>query len=564
MNDTDSVKRHSHPGRGGKGAAFPKGRQLDADAHDQVKKLLGDTPRSRDLLIEFLHLIQDEYGFLSSKHLVALAEELKMALSEIFEVATFYAHFDVVNDDEIPPPMTTIRVCDSVTCELFGSEKLISELSKNVSENIRVLRAPCMGACDKAPAVAIGHNQIAPATAKAVISTISHPGPKKLPDYIGLETYENDGGYALYKKCLAGKHSPEELIQILDDSCLRGLGGAGFPSGRNWTFVRNESKPRLMAVNADEGEPGTFKDRWFLERDPHRVLEGMLIAGWAVEAENIYIYLRDEYPDIRNILQREILKLETAGLIKPQQVHLRRGAGAYICGEESAMLESIEGKRGLPRHKPPFPAQIGLFGRPTLIHNVETLYWIRDVIEKGPSWFTQKGRNGSKGLRTFSVSGRVKKPGVKIAEAGITVRELINEYCGGMQEGHTLKAYLPGGASGGILPASLGDERLDFGTLEQFGCLIGSAAVIVLSEKDSTSDIAINLLRFFEDESCGQCTPCRNGCEKAVKLLEQPNWDKPLLEELSIAMADASICGLGQAATNGLNSVFKYFPDDVK
>lgn len=564
MADNKFVRRHSHPGRGGRGASHPKGRQLDANAQDQVLDLLGDKPRDRDMVIEHLHLIQDEYGCLSADHLVALADEMKMAMTEVYEVATFYAHFDVVTDDVTRPPPTTIRVCDSVTCEMLGAEKLITELSKNAGADIRILRAPCMGACDKAPAVAIGHTQIAPATAETALTATGNKTHSRLPNYTDFETYEKDGGYALLRECRDNTRTPDELIEILNDSGLRGLGGAGFPTGRKWTFVRAENGPRLMAVNADEGEPGTFKDRWFLERDPHRFLEGMLIGAWAVEAESIYIYLRDEYPEIRAILLKEIPRLEAAGLVEPGRVHLRRGAGAYICGEESAMLESIEGKRGLPRHKPPFPAQVGLFGRPTLIHNVETLYWIRDLVQKGASWFTEKGRNGSRGLRTFSVSGRVKEPGVKIAEAGITVRELIDEYCGGMQEGHSFKGYLPGGASGGILPARMDSEPLDFGTLEQYGCLIGSAAVIILSEEDSTADVALNLLKFFEDESCGQCTPCRNGCEKAVQLLEQPTWDKPLLEELSSAMQDASICGLGQAATNGLNSVFKYFPDDVK
>ena len=560
-----SVKRHSHPGRGGRGATHPKGRQLDSNAHDQILDLLGDNLRSRDLLIEYLHLIQDKYGCLSAEHLVALAEEMKIALTEVYEVATFYAHFDVVNDETKRPPPITVRVCDSVTCEMFGAEELISTLSKDVPTEIRILRAPCMGACDKAPAVAIGHAQFAPATAAVVLEAA---GEKKisqgLPNYIKLHEYQTNGGYQLFRECISGAHTPENFIEILNDSGLRGLGGAGFPAGRKWEFVRAEEGPRLMAVNADEGEPGTFKDRWFLERDPHRFLEGMLIGAWAVEAQDIYIYLRDEYPDIRKILLREISKLESGDLLEPGRIHLRRGAGAYICGEESAMLESIEGKRGLPRHKPPFPAQVGLFGRPTLIHNVETLYWIRDLVQKGSSWFTQKGRNGSKGQRTFSVSGRVKNPGVKIADAGITVRDLIDEYCGGMQDGHNFKGYLPGGASGGILPARMDQEPLDFGTLEQYGCLIGSAAVIILSEEDDTGDVALNLLKFFEDESCGQCTPCRNGCEKAVQLLENKTWDKPLLKELSTVMQDASICGLGQAATNGLNSVFKYFPEDIK
>jgi formate dehydrogenase len=544
--------------------AHPKGRQVDPQALDDIQALLGDAPRDRDMLIEHLHLIQDKYGCLAAEHLVALADEMRMAMTEIYEVATFYAHFDVITDESARPPPVTIRVCDSVTCEMMGSEALIDALAKDSGAEIRILRAPCMGACDKAPAVAIGHSQIAPATADAVLAAARSGHSSSLPDYQDFDAYRAGGGYALLRECLDGKRTPDDLIKVLDDSGLRGLGGAGFPAGRKWTFVRAETGPRLMAVNADEGEPGTFKDRWFMERDPHRFLEGMLIAGWAVEAEATYIYLRDEYPDCRNILLKELPKLEAAGLVKPGTVHLRRGAGAYICGEESAMLESIEGKRGLPRHKPPFPAQIGLFGRPTLIHNVETLYWIRDLVQKGPDWFTGQGRNGSKGLRTFSVSGRVKEPGVKIAEAGITVRQLINEYCGGMEEGHSFKGYLPGGASGGILPASMSDVPLDFGTLEQYGCLIGSAAVIVLSDRDSTAHVAINLLKFFEDESCGQCTPCRNGCEKAVQLLEKPSWDVPLLEELSDAMRDASICGLGQAAPNGLSSVLKYFPDDVK
>jgi formate dehydrogenase len=544
--------------------AHPKGRQLDPQASDDIRALLGDTPRERDMLIEYLHLIQDKYGCLSADHLVALADEMRMAMTEIYEVATFYAHFDVITDETDRPPPITIRVCDSVTCEMMGSEALIEALARDSGADIRVLRAPCMGACDKAPAVAIGHAQIAPATPQTALAAAKSGHHSSLSDYQDFDAYAADGGYDLLRECLDGKRTPDELIKILDEGGLRGLGGAGFPAGRKWTFVRAEAGPRLMAVNADEGEPGTFKDRWFMERDPHRFLEGMLIAGWAVEAEATYIYLRDEYPDCRQILLNELPKLEAAGLAKPGTLHLRRGAGAYICGEESAMLESIEGKRGLPRHKPPFPAQVGLFGRPTLIHNVETLHWIRDLVQKGPDWFSSQGRNGSKGLRTFSVSGRVREPGVKIAQAGITVRQLIDEYCGGMEDGHTFKGYLPGGASGGILPASMDELPLDFGTLEQYGCLIGSAAVIVLSDRDSTADVAINLLKFFEDESCGQCTPCRNGCEKAVQLLERPGWDVPLLDELSGAMRDASICGLGQAAPNGLNSVFKYFPEDVK
>ncbi len=565
MAESTRAHRHSHPGRGGSGRPVPKGRQLDQQTSDEVHALIGDGPHARDMLIEYLHLIQDRHHCLTAAHLVALADAMRLALTEVYEVATFYAHFDVVEDESERPPPVTIRVCDSVSCEMAGSEALLRVLADKAGPEVRILRAPCMGACDKAPAAAVGHAQLAPATAETLLDAAAkkkiHPD---LPDYTGFDSYVTDGGYALLRACLDGKRTPEELIGVLDASGLRGLGGAGFPTGRKWTFVRAEAGPRMMAVNADEGEPGTFKDRWFLERDPHRFLEGMLIAAWAVEAERIYIYLRDEYPQIREVLLREIPKLEEVGLIEEGRVELRRGAGAYICGEESAMLESIEGKRGLPRHKPPFPAQVGLFGRPTLIQNVETLYWIRDLVEKGADWFANQGRNGRKGLRTFSVSGRVREPGVKLAQAGITVRELIDEYCGGMADGHTFKGYLPGGASGGILPASMADEPLDFGTLEKHGCFIGSAAVIVLSEQDSTADVAVNLLRFFEDESCGQCTPCRNGCEKAVQLMTRPTWDTGLLEELSGTMRDASICGLGQAAPNGLLSVLKFFPDDVK
>jgi formate dehydrogenase len=560
-----TVQRHKHPGRGGRGAARPKGRPVNPDALSEVQRLLGDAPRRRDLLIEHLHRIQDAHGCLSAPHLAALAHELRMALTEVYEVATFYAHFDVVLDDKDRPPPITIRICDSVTCAMLGAEALMNAVAKRAGRDIRVLRAPCMGACDKAPAAAIAHAQIAPATADAVLSAAAsratHPA---IPTYTGYDPYVADGGYALLRECLDGKRSPEDIIKVLDDSGLRGLGGAGFPAGRKWTIVRAEPAPRLMAVNADEGEPGTFKDRWFLERDLHRFLEGMLIAAWAIEAQETYIYLRDEYPAIREILRRELAEIEKHGLAKPGTLHLRRGAGAYICGEESAMLESIEGKRGLPRHKPPFPAQVGLFGRPTLSHNVETLWWVRDLVQKGASWFASQGRNGRKGLRSFSVSGRVKSPGVKLAPAGITVRELIDEYCGGMLEGHRFKGYLPGGASGGILPESMADIPLDFGTLEQYGCFIGSAAVIVLSDKDNMKGAALNLMRFFEDESCGQCTPCRVGTEKAVKLMSAPTWDKPLLAELAQAMTDASICGLGQAACNPLKTVITHFPDDLR
>ncbi len=560
------VLKHTHPGRGrGRALHHPKGRQLDAAAHEEVRALLGDAPRRRDLLIEHLHLIQDRYGCLSADHLTALAHEMRLAMAEVYETATFYAHFDVVLEDDDRPPPVTIRVCDSIACEMAGSAALMAALAGNASAEVRVVRAPCMGACDAAPAAEVGHNQIGHATADALLAAAQagDTGPQ-LPDYEDYTAYAADGGYALLGECREGTRTVDEVIDVLDASGLKGLGGAGFPAGRKWRFVLAEAGPRMLAVNADEGEPGTFKDRWFLEREPHRFLEGMLIAAWAIEAEAVYIYLRDEYPAAREIMLKEIARLESEGLARPGYLQLRRGAGAYICGEESAMLESIEGKRGLPRHRPPFPAQVGLFGRPTLIHNVETLYWIRDLVQKGADWFTAQGRNGAKGLHTFSVSGRVKQPGVKIAPAGITVRELIDEFCGGMADGHSFKGYLPGGASGGILPAALGDEPLDFGTLEKHGCFIGSAAVVVLSEADNAADVALNLMRFFEDESCGQCTPCRSGCEKAATLMAAADWDRALLEELSTAMRDASICGLGQAAPNGLASVFRYFPDDVR
>jgi NADH:ubiquinone oxidoreductase subunit F (NADH-binding) len=458
----------------------------------------------------------------------------------------------------------TVRVCDSLSCELAGSAQLLADLEARLGDRVRVVRAPCMGGCDKAPVVAIGHalheNATVASVGAGVVAGDTHP---PVPDYVGLDAYRAGGGYRLLADCLAGERKPQEVIEILEHSGLRGLGGAGFPAGRKWRLVRQEPAPRLVAVNADEGEPGTFKDRYFLETDPHRFLEGMLTAAWVVEAAEIYIYLRDEYPQCRMILEREMAAIEAAGLARHVRIHLRRGAGAYICGEESAMLESIECKRGLPRQRPPFPAQVGLFGRPTLCNNVETLYWVRDIVEQGPEWFTREGRNGRKGRRTFSVSGRVKNPGVKLAPAGITARQLIDEFCGGMADAHVFKGYLPGGASGGILPASMADIPLDFGTLEPEGCLIGSAAVVVLSDKDDMRAVALNLLRFFEDESCGQCTPCRAGTEKAVKLMTMPHWDEPLLDELTRVMNDASICGLGQAAMNPVKQVLKHFREDL-
>ncbi len=562
---TEPGNKGTRPGAGRRQAVpFPKGRQVDPAALAEVGALLGDRPRRRDLLIEHLHLIQDRHGCLEAAHLAALAEEMKMALAEVYEVATFYAHFDVVREDEVPPPALTVRVCDSLTCELMGAARLLDGLQRKLDpRRVRVVRAPCMGRCDMAPVAEIGHHHVDRASvdkvAAAALAGHTHPD---IPRYKGFEDYLAGGGYALLEAARAGKRTVDDLIALMEASGLRGLGGAGFPAGRKWRFVRQEPGPRLMAVNADEGEPGTFKDRYYLETDPHRFLEGMLIAAWAVEAPDVYIYLRDEYPAIREILLKEIAHLEARGLNGPTRIHLRRGAGAYICGEESAMLESIEGKRGLPRHKPPYPSQVGLFGRPTLIHNVETLYWVREIVERGPAWLQSHGRNGRMGLRGFSVSGRVKEPGVKLAPAGITAKELIDEFCGGMAEGHRFKGYLPGGASGGVLPAGMADIPLDFGTLEPHGCLIGSAAVIVLSDKDSMKDVALNLMRFFEDESCGQCTPCRVGTEKAVKLMSRERWDEALLTELAAAMTDASICGLGQAACNPLTTVMKHFRDD--
>ena len=557
--------RRIHPGSGRRrGPDHPKGRQVDPAALADVQALLGDCERRRDLLIEHLHLLQDHFGCLHSRHLAALAEEMRLALVEVYEVASFYAHFDIVMEGEAPPPAITVRVCDSLSCELAGSAQLLTGLEIRLGDGVRVVRAPCMGGCHRAPVVAIGHalheSATIPSVGAAVAAGETHP---PIPGFVGLDAYRAAGGYRLLEACLAGERKPEQLIEILEHSGLRGLGGAGFPAGRKWRLVRQEPAPRLVAVNADEGEPGTFKDRHFLETDPHRFLEGMLIAAWVVEAAEIYVYLRDEYPQCRVILESEIGAVEAAGLARHARIHLRRGAGAYICGEESAMLESIEGKRGLPRQRPPFPAQVGLFGRPTLCNNVETLYWVRDIVEQGPEWFTREGRNGRKGRRTFSVSGRVKNPGVKLAPAGITARELIDEYCGGMADGHRFKGYLPGGASGGILPAAMVDIPLDFGTLEPEGCLIGSAAVVVLSDKDDMRAVALNLLRFFEDESCGQCTPCRTGTEKAVKLMTTPHWDEPLLQELTQVMSDASICGLGQAAMNPVKQILKHFREDL-
>ena len=542
-----------------------KGRPLDAAAQADIQALLGDAPRRRDLLIEHLHKVQDRYGHISAAHIVALAREMNLSTAEIYEVATFYHHFDVIKDGDVAPPPVTVRVCDSLACEMAGAESLLGKLKNALGVNVRVIPAPCVGRCEQAPVAVVGQNPIAHATPENVAAAVQAGKTQcAVGSYTSFEDYRRAGGYNLAVECLAGKRDVEAILQTMEASSLRGLGGAGFPTGRKWRILRGERMPRLMAVNIDEGEPGTFKDRYYLERDPHRFLEGMLIAAWAAQVSEIYVYLRDEYAGVRAILEREIATLQKNPPCPLPPIHLRRGAGAYICGEESAMIESIEGKRGMPRLRPPYVAQVGLFGKPTLEHNMETLFWVREILEKGADWFASQGRNGRKGLRSFSVSGRVNKPGVHLAPAGITVKELIDEYCGGMQTGHRFYAYLPGGASGGILPAAMGDIPLDFDTLQPHGCFIGSAAVIILSDHDKASTAARNLIKFFSEESCGQCTPCRVGTAKAFNLMQAGTWDQPLLEELSSAMADASICGLGQAAPNPVRCVIKHFGHEIK
>jgi formate dehydrogenase len=543
--------------------ARPKGRQVEPDALKEVRKLLGNKPRRRDLLIEYLHLLQDNHGHISARHLAALAQEMRLPMAEAYEVATFYHHFDVVKEGETPPGEITIRVCDSLSCALAGAADLIAALQAKAPGYVRVVHAPCMGRCDGAPAAAVGKNYVDRAEAGMLLKLAKTRAIKPaMPRHARLADYVKAGGYETLASLRKGEKTPEAVINTLIEGGLKGLGGAGFPAGKKWQFVRAGESPRYLCINGDEGEPGTFKDRHYLETNPHQFLEGVLIAAWGVDAAQAYIYLRDEYPAAREILRKEIAAAEREGIVPRGFVQLRRGAGAYICGEESAMIESIEGKRGFPRHRPPYVAQVGLFGRPTLVHNVETVCWMPEILKNGAERFALRGKEGHKGLRSYSVSGRVKRPGVVIAPAGSTANEII-ALAGGMAEGHRFKAYLPGGASGGVLPATMADLPLDFGQLEKYGCFVGSHAVVILSDKDDMRMVAANLLKFFADESCGQCTPCRVGCEKAVRLMSEPKWNEALLCELTQVMSDASICGLGQAAPNPIRAVMKYFPEDV-
>ena len=541
------------------------GRVMDQEALLEVRDLLKNESLKRDMLIEHLHKIQDRFHHISNRHILALAQEMSLPMAEIYETATFYHHFDVLKEGETPPPSLTVRVCNSLTCEMFGANQLIDELKGTCSSKVRIQPVPCVGRCHGAPVAVVGTNPIENADSNAINKAISEGKTKaQAPACISYDKYKETGGYKTLVDCQSGKYEREQIIKLLEDSNLRGLGGAGFPTGKKWRILRDQPKPRQIAINIDEGEPGTFKDRYYLERDPHRFIEGTLIAHWAIEAEAIYIYLRDEYAGCREMLEKELAMLKKTPPCELPEIFLRRGAGAYICGEESAMIESIEGKKGMPRLRPPYVAQVGLFGRPTLEQNMESMHWVRDIIEKGPDWFASQGRHDRKGLRSFSVSGRVCKPGVHLAPAGITIKELIEEYCGGMLPGQEFYGYFPGGASGGILPASMDNIPLDFDTLQPYGCFIGSAAIVILSNKDSAKSMALNALRFFEDESCGQCTPCRVGTAKAVKLMEQKDWDLNLLEELAKVMEDASICGLGQAAPNPLRCAIKYFPEEFE
>ena len=541
----------------------PKGRQVEADALTQVKKLLTGFRLDRDMLIEALHIIQDRIGHLKAEHLSAIGEMFKISQAEVFEVASFYHHFDVVKEGELPPAPITIRVCDSVSCMLAGAEKLIEKLNQKTDPKmVRVCRVPCIGRCATAPAANVGKCSVDSASVDQILRLTNRKITEDIPNYQALTEYISEGGYQVLSACTEGNLEKKTVINIMSDSGLRGMGGAGFPAGKKWSIVKSFPGPRLMTINGDEGEVGTFKDRFWLERQPHRMLEGALIAAWAVDCEKIYLYMRDEYPSVLEILRREIKALEIQGFCETVKIELRRGAGAYICGEESAMIESIEGKRGLPRQRPPYIAEVGLFGRPTLNHNIETLSWVPDIISKGAKWFSGQGKDGHVGLRSFSVSGRVKKPGVKVVGAGITLDDLVTNHCGGMLDGHTLKGFLPGGASGGVYPAEMAKLPLDFGTFEKFGGFIGSHAVIVLSEQDSVKDVVINLMKFFRHESCGQCTPCRVGTEKLVGLLEKKELNATLVGDLIKVMGDSSICGLGQAASNPVKQMVEYFPGD--
>ncbi|SDO00724.1 NADH-ubiquinone oxidoreductase-F iron-sulfur binding region domain-containing protein [Vreelandella arcis] len=543
-----------------------RGRDVSPVALLALRALLGDERdnpglRQRNLLLEHLHVLQDAHGHLSLIELRALAAYMNLPMAAVYETATFYAHFDVVHDHQTPPPDTTVRVCDSLSCQLAGASALHKALAEQVDpDSVRVIRAPCMGRCDSAPVVEVGHHHVLYATAEGVAAVVDtgHFHPEAIL-WQHLPTYQQEGGFELWRHCRTGRVSVEALCALLEQSGLRGLGGAGFPTVKKWHAVRQAGGPRYCVINADEGEPGTFKDRYYLEKAPHRFLEGALVSAWAVEAERLYIYLRDEYPGLHRVLHEAVAELEKASLVAPGFIIIRRGAGAYICGEESALIESLEGKPGKPRNRPPYVAQEGLFGCPTLVNNVETVYWIPLIWQRGAEWFAGQGRHGRSGLRSFSLSGRVKKPGVYLAPAGITLRELIDEYGGGMAAGHELAAYLPGGASGGILPASKADIPLDFDTLQDHGSFIGSAAIIVLSRHDNLQAVAANLLAFFADESCGQCTPCRVGTEKMLTLLESDHWDVQALTRLAQVMQDASICGLGQAAPNPVLGLLKDF-----
>ena len=540
-----------------------KGRQADEQALQEVRALIGAAPHRRDVLIEHLHQLNDCYRGLHERHLVALAHEMQLSQAEVFEVATFYHHFEVIADDAVPAALT-VRVCDGLSCEMGGAQALLAKLPAILGQDVRVIPAPCVGRCEQAPVAVVHQHAVPRATPESVAQAVKAQHTQgNTTDHIDFDAYVADGGYALATALHLGAADAEQVLQAMEDAGLRGLGGAGFPAGRKWRIVREQAAPRLMAVNIDEGEPGTFKDRTYLERDPHRFLEGLLIAAHVVGIDAVYIYLRDEYHGCRDMLRQELAALQANPPCPLPLIELRRGAGAYICGEESAMIESIEGKRGEPRMRPPYIAQVGLFGRPTLEHNLETLYWVRDIVQKGPGWFSSFGRHGRTGLRSFSVSGRVNQPGVKLAPAGITLQELVDEYCGGMLVGHTLYAYLPGGASGGILPAHMNNIPLDFDTLQPYDCFIGSAAVIVLSQHDKARDAALNMMQFFAHESCGQCTPCRVGTAKAVQLMQAPVWDNATLEDLNQVMADASICGLGQAAPNPVRSIQKYFAQEI-